>query len=139
MLIQLADSDDQLLKCLPILRQLRPHLNPEDFLQQIQRLQQQGYQLAFLEQNAAVIAVAGFCVAECLAWGQFLYVYDLVVDEAVRSKGCGQQLFEWLVQFAKHQGCQQLHLDSGVQRFDAHRFYLRQKMNIASHHFVLNV
>lgn len=48
MLIQLTESDDQILKCLPILRQLRPHLNLDDSLQQIQRLQKQGYQLAFL-------------------------------------------------------------------------------------------
>jgi hypothetical protein len=28
-----------------------------------------------------------------------------------------------------------LHLDSGVRRFDAHRFYLNKRMNISSHHF----
>ncbi|MGX1791676.1 hypothetical protein ACWIDW_01820 [Microbacterium sp. NPDC055312] len=31
--------------------------------------------------------------------------------------------------------CRQLDLDSGVQRFDAHRFYLRERMNIDAHHF----
>jgi hypothetical protein len=28
-----------------------------------------------------------------------------------------------------------LDLDSGVQRHDAHRFYLRERMHISSHHF----
>jgi GNAT superfamily N-acetyltransferase len=74
-----------------------------------------------------------------LAWGQFLYVYDLVVDEAERSKGYGQKLLTWLIEFAQHHNCQQLHLDSGVQRFDAHRFYLQQRMNITSHHFSTNL
>ena len=136
---QLAESDSQILTCFPILVQLRPHLKPENFLEQVQRQRQSGYQLAFLERDSQVVAVAGFCISECLAWGRFLYVYDLVVDEAMRSKGYGQDLFEWLIEFAKHHECKQLHLDSGVQRFDAHRFYLQQRMSITSHHFLLNL
>jgi hypothetical protein len=31
--------------------------------------------------------------------------------------------------------CSRLSLDSGVTRHDAHRFYLRERMVIASHHF----
>lgn len=31
----------------------------------------------------------------------------------------------------------ELHLDSGVQRYGAHRFYLRHGMDITSHHFRL--
>jgi GNAT superfamily N-acetyltransferase len=135
MSIQLAESDSQILECFPILAQLRPHLNQEHFLEQVQRQQRNGYQLAFLEQDNKIVAVAGFRLSECLAWGSFLYVYDLVVDEALRSKGYGQALFGWLIEFAKLHDCSQLHLDSGVQRFDAHRFYLQQRMNIASHHF----
>ncbi|PSB57397.1 GNAT family N-acetyltransferase [Chamaesiphon polymorphus] len=139
MSIQLTASDSHILECFPVLAQLRPHLKQENFLEQVQRQQQGGYQLAFLERDDRVVAVAGFCISECLAWGRFLYVYDLVVDEAERSEGCGQNLFEWLMNFARNHDCQQLHLDSGVQRFDAHRFYLRQRMNIASHHFSLNL
>jgi len=33
----------------------------------------------------------------------------------------------------------QLHLDSGVQRFSAHRFYLSKRMEISSHHFSLKL
>jgi hypothetical protein len=46
-------------------------------------------------------------------------------------------LFDWLVGEARAAGCQSLELDSGVQRFDAHRFYLRNRMAISSHHFRL--
>jgi GNAT superfamily N-acetyltransferase len=137
MSIQLAESDPQILECFPVLSQLRPHLKQSNFLAQIQQQKRLGYQLVFVEQDSQIVAVAGFSISECLAWGQFLYVYDLVVDEAVRSKRYGQSLLEWLIGFAKNHNCQQLHLDSGVQRFDAHRFYLQQRMNITSHHFSL--
>jgi hypothetical protein len=36
-------------------------------------------------------------------------------------------------------GCRSLDLDSGVQRFEAHRFYLRERMNITAHHFDLRL
>jgi GNAT superfamily N-acetyltransferase len=139
MSIQLAKSEAQILGCFPILVQLRPHLHQPDFLAQVQRQQQHGYQLAFLERETQVVAVAGFYIAECLAAGQFMYVYDLVVGETNRSQGYGQQLLEWLKKFAKLHNCRQLHLDSGVQRFDAHRFYLQQRMSIVSHHFSLDL
>jgi GNAT superfamily N-acetyltransferase len=136
-LVQLATSDAQILKCFATLSQLRLHLKQETFLDQIHRQQQDGYQLAFIEIDDCAIAVAGFHIAECLASGRFLYVYDLIVDESVRSQQYGQRLFDWLVAYAKSHNCNELNLDSGVQRFDAHRFYLRQRMNISAHHFSL--
>ncbi|MBI3921087.1 MAG: GNAT family N-acetyltransferase, partial [Armatimonadetes bacterium] len=86
-----------------------------------------------------VVAVAGFRLSENLAWGRFLYVDDLVTDEAERSRGHGQELLEWLLEYAHQQDCDQFHLDSGVQRFGAHRFYLRHGMDITSHHFALKL
>ena len=44
-------------------------------------------------------------------------------------------MMDWLKGHAREHGCGQIHLDSGIQRFPAHRFYLREGFNIASHHF----
>jgi hypothetical protein len=147
MSIQLAESDAQILSCFPTLSQLRPHLELDQFLDQVRRQQQQGYQLVYIDVEGRSVAVAGFRVLENLFAGKFMYVDDLVVDEEVRplrylrssAKRYGQIVFNWLIAYAKQQDCQQLHLDSGVQRFDAHRFYLRQRMKIASHHFSLDL
>jgi hypothetical protein len=49
------------------------------------------------------------------------------------------KLFDWLVDYARTENCKQLTLDSGVQRFAAHRFDLRQRMEITSHHFTLKL
>ena len=54
-----------------------------------------------------------------------------------RSQGFLRILFDWLVLRARRAGCEQLHLDSSVQRFDAHRFYFARRMAIACHHFSL--
>jgi GNAT superfamily N-acetyltransferase len=138
--ISLAESEEQIRSCYPVMAELRPHVPEQGFVERVRRQQREsGYQLAFVEQSGAVRAVAGFRVAEFLAWGRTLYVDDLVTASAERSRGHGKALFDWLVALAKASGCAQLHLDSGVQRFDAHRFYLRNRMSITSHHFSLIV
>lgn len=85
------------------------------------------------------MALAGYRFSQSLSWGKFLYVDDLVTTAKFQSKGYGQRLFRWLLKQAKSRDCDQLHLDSGVQRFGAHRFYLASRMDIIAHHFALKL
>jgi GNAT superfamily N-acetyltransferase len=136
MKVSFANSKDEIQKCFPVVQQLRPHLNEEAFITQVQRqMENHGYCLVFIEENGSVKAAAGFRMAEYLAWGKTLYVDDLITSEVDRGKGFGGALLNWLQNKAKEMGCTEFHLDSGVHRFDAHRLYLVNKMNISSHHF----
>jgi GNAT superfamily N-acetyltransferase len=119
--------------------QLRPHLRAEDFTARVRRQMGQGYQLLAGSVAGRVVAVAGFRLIEALAWGPTLYIDDLVTDSRERSKGYGEALMRWLIDYARTHGCEELHVDSGVQRFDAHRFYLAQGMKISSHHFSIDL
>ena len=91
------------------------------------------------KQGDEVVAVAGYRVTELLAWGKTLYVDDLATGSTRRGSGYGSRLFDWLLDEARRQGCAELHLDSGVHRFDAHRFYLQKGMDITSHHFAIKL
>jgi GNAT superfamily N-acetyltransferase len=138
--ISIATSIQAITDCFPVITELRPHLELTDFVAQVQRQQQQfNYQLVYLQVDETIQTVAGFRVSESLAWGKFLYVDDLVSKSGDRSKGYGNQLFNWLIDYARTENCQQLTLDSGVQRFAAHRFYLHQRMEITSHHFTIKL
>jgi GNAT superfamily N-acetyltransferase len=138
--ISIATSTQAITDCFPVITELRPHLELTDFVAQVQRQQQQfNYQLVYLQVDETIQTVAGFRVSESLAWGKFLYVDDLVSKSGDRSKGYGNQLFNWLIDYARTENCQQLTLDSGVQRFAAHHFYLHQRMEITSHHFTLKL
>jgi GNAT superfamily N-acetyltransferase len=137
--IALAVGDEEIQDCYAVMSELRPHVSAEDFLPRVRRqMEVAGYKLAYLS-DGEVKAVAGFRVSECLVWGRFMYVDDLVSKEGERSKGYGGQLFDWLVEYARGEGCDQFHLDSGVQRFAAHRFYLAKRMSIEAHHFGLKL
>jgi GNAT superfamily N-acetyltransferase len=133
--ITLAESDDDIARCFAVMHQLRPHLVDASFVATVRRQQAEGYRLALLSDDGGVRAVAGFRILDNLVSGRLLYVDDLVTDEACRSRGHGKVLFDWLVRTARNAGCRYLELDSGVQRFDAHRFYLGNRMIISAHHF----
>jgi len=137
--VKLAQTDAEKLACFPVLKELRHHLEEAEFLPQLERLEAQDYQLALVQDGGLVVAVAGFWVSEAFAYGKYMHVYDLVTSGAGRSRGHGKLLLKFLKSFARDAGCVQLHLDSGVQRFAAHKFYLREGFVVASHHFVMTL
>lgn len=139
--IKIAETDEEIKSCFPVMAELRPHITEAgELLVRVKRQQSiNGYQLAFLAESTEVKAVAGFTIWECLAWGKVICVEELVTTSSERSKGYGQSLFDWIVEYARGQGCAELHLDSRVHRFDAHRFYLRNRMEIRCHHFGLTL
>src|SRR5947209_6646855 len=123
-----AQTDSEIQACWPVMAQLRPHLPEDEFVGTVRRQFAEGYRLAFVEREQEVVAVAGFRLIHSLSSGRFCYVDDLVTDEESRSHGHGAELLQWLCQLARAEQCSRLELDSGVQRFAAHRFYLRHGM-----------
>ena len=133
--VKIASSEAELRKISPVLLQLRTQYDEDSLLAQIRIQQAEGYQIAYVEKDGEVLCVAGFVMCNKLAWQKHIYVDDLVTDAAVRSTGAGKFMMDWLKNHAREHGCQQLHLDSGVQRFAAHKFYLREGFELNSHHF----
>ena len=136
-MIREMHSDAEIVSTFATLRELRPHLQPAEFLATIRRMQKtDGFRLAAVVEGEARPCVAGFRLGENLSRGKFLYVDDLVTAEAARSRGHGKAMLAWLEDRARQAGCAALSLDSGVQRFAAHRFYLRERLDIVCHHFM---
>lgn len=123
------------------LLELRPqYRDAERLVARIDGVQRaQGYRLlgSFEPGAGEASAAAGFRLVESLHWGRGLYVDDLVTLPEARGRGHADALFRWLDEEADRQGCDSFHLDSGVgpERADAHRFYFRHGLRIASFHF----
>lgn len=137
MKIASAETKEDIRACFPVLRELRPHLDEASLVAQVQRqIQHHGYTLVYgVDEQGEIVAAAGFRIAEFLAWGKTFYLDDLITRESARKHGYGSTLLDWLIEHARSLGCVQFHLDSGVQRHDAHRLYLSRKLQITSHHF----
>lgn len=138
--IQRASTEEQIRSCHRVMRQLRPHLTEERaFIEQVQRQLVEGYYLVYCEDKEDVRALAGFRFLEFLAWGKVLYIDDLITDSETRRNGHGGKLLKWVIEQGKKAGCDQVHLDSGPQRHDAHRLYLNHGFKIIGHHFAFDL
>lgn len=137
--ILFATSDADIRACYPVMRELRPHIAEEEFLTRVRRQQHSGYRLAFICETDEAVAVAGFRIGDNLAWGRFLYVDDLVTLSSHRSQGYGATLLAWLQDYAREHDCAQAHLDSGLQRIQAHHFYEREGMTASGYHFFVDI
>ena len=139
--IKLAETDEEIAECFPVMSQLRPHLSEEEFVSKVRGLSAKaGFRLALLRVEGEIAAVAGLRISEWLAFeGSYLEIEDLVTDAETRSKGYGGELFDWLVDYARLQGCTHLRLVSHVDRHDAHRFYVRKGMTHLAKYFSMDL
>ncbi|GAA3394334.1 GNAT family N-acetyltransferase [Streptomyces roseoviridis] len=150
-IIDLAPGDPRLeSRLLPVLRELRPHLTPELFREVYANGHAQGlrFSAAFADAPAVdgadsgtdgtdgvCVGAAGWRIVVNTSSVKKLYVDDLVTRETARSTGVGHALIAHLEAHAREAGCYELSLDSGTHRTGAHRFYLRERFDIAAFHF----
>ncbi|WP_261958226.1 GNAT family N-acetyltransferase [Streptomyces nigrescens] len=133
----LEPGDPRLGSVLPVLQELRPHLTPELFHSVYEEGYGQGLRfLAAFDDDGACLGVAGWRIVVNTVALRSLYVDDLVVAAAARSGGVGHALLAHLEERARELRCHSLELDSGTQRTQAHRFYMREGLTIAAFHFL---
>ena len=133
-----AQTDEQILKCFDLLKILRPHLEKDTFIQKVRLQEKEGYHLIFIEDEEEVKSVAGFRMAQYLAWGKVLYVDDLITSPEARGIGFGTHLLKWLMGEAKKNACDGIHLDTGIGSEEAHRLYLNLGMKINCLHLSID-
>ncbi|MER7954069.1 GNAT family N-acetyltransferase [Streptomyces sp. NPDC096030] len=142
-IIDLEPGDPRLeTDLLPVLRELRPHLTPERFRDVHRNGHPQGLRFsAAYSADGVCVGAAGWRIIDNTSSIRKLYVDDLVTAAGARSTGVGHALLAHLEQHAREAGCHELNLDSGTHRTGAHRFYLRERLDIVAFHFTkaLNV
>lgn len=141
--IRFAQTEKEIETCREVIKELRPHLQPENLVAMVKEMAQEGYQIIYVavkENNQEkAVAFAGFRPMHTLFSGKTFYIDDLGTLPAYRKHGYAGQLLDYIHQLAKDSGKTTVHLDSGHQRNDAHRLYLNKKYKITAHHFTLNL
>ncbi len=138
-LVDLSPDDARWPRALPVLQELRPHLTEELLAQVLREGTPQGLRYTALFDGDRCLAIAGWRVMANTSAIRKLYVDDLSTASGERSRGHGARLLRALADRAKELGCYRIELHSGVQRHAAHRFYLREGMDIGAHHFSMEL
>ena len=121
---------------LQTLTELRPGLDLESLHQVLVDGAGEGLRYHGAVVDGRCQGVAGWRMMTTTVFGRCAYVDDLVVDERSRSTGIGRALLAFVGDEAAKLGATALTLDSAVHRAGAHRFYFRERMQVAAFHFV---
>lgn len=134
--IRVAETDSDYLKCWDVIKELRPHLKKDEYLPMIKQMVNEGYMLAYAEEDGKAASAIGFRYLQFFFNGRHFYIDDLVTLPDHRGKGYGGKLLDYVFNLAKENGYPTVTLDSGHHRYDAHRLYLNKGFDITAHHFV---
>jgi GNAT superfamily N-acetyltransferase len=132
-------DEDAARQCWRVFKELRPHLTETDFLHRWLRQKEEGYRIVYLKPEMLVVAAAGFRILNTMAWGKIVYLDDLVALTSEHGRGWGSRLLQWLQGLARESQCNGIHLETGYQRFAAHKAYLRNGFRMNCHHLAWNV
>jgi GNAT superfamily N-acetyltransferase len=139
--IKQAVTDMDILKCREVMFALRPHLKVETFISDVRTTLNDNRMMIFIEEEGMAVAATVFEWGFNLYRGKYIYIDDLSTLPQARKKGYASQLLDWVLKYAKDNGYNQVHLDSGANpgRYDAHRLYLNKGFNITSFHFAVTI
>jgi len=137
--VHIADTSEKILKCKQVLLDFRPQLNESNFMDVMQKLHNNGSVIIYTEENGIAVSVALFETGFKIHRGNYLYIDDLATLPEYRNRGYAAALLNWIELYARDRNIDQIHLDSGVHRHDAHKLYLKRDYIISGHHFVLKI
>jgi len=112
----------------PVVAELRPHLDLEEFVDSVRRQSEVGYELWGAFEGRTILGVIGFRSTQNLSRGAHLFVDDLVVSSTALMRGIGRALMACAEREARRHGFAGVYLDS---RATALEFYA--KLGYAPH------
>ncbi|KAB2834901.1 MAG: GNAT family N-acetyltransferase [Caedimonadaceae bacterium] len=137
--IEIATDSESIAECFTAFKELLPHLSDvATFQKTIIKLIHEGYTIAYIKEEE-VVACIGYRLFEMLEWRKVLYIEDLITKASSRGKGYGSALLSHAIDEAKRKGCDEVHLDTGYERYDAHRAYLKHGFQLNCHHLSLKL
>jgi hypothetical protein len=85
-------SREEMLLAFAIMAQLRTDLTPERYEELLSYMQEEGYRMCGVFDDGRIVAVAGYAIMHNLYNQRHLWIYDLVTEASLRSRGYGNAL-----------------------------------------------
>ncbi len=119
-------NKNDLERCYPVMKELRPHLSFEDYVSIYNDSHAtDGYEIVAIEDKEQILAVMGYRFLSDFVRGKHVYIDDLVSTEKARSHGLGAELLKFAEEIAQTTGCKSLRLCTGIENQRGMKFYDR--------------
>lgn len=117
-------NEEEVTHAFEVIKQLRTHLTKDQYLDLVtDSIKDDGYRMFGMYEGSEIVAVLAFQPMTTLYYGRYIWITDLVVDEAWRSKDYGARLLSYIETWAEEQGYDCIALSSDLEKERAHQFY----------------
>jgi len=123
MTVKRVETEAERAAVFPVLRELRSDPDDDRFRSLYEEMAADGYELFAYYDDGEPVSVAGVTLRTNFYLGRYAFVCDLVTTANRRSEGFGRRLLEHVHEWARERGCDNVELESGLWRDEAHDFY----------------
>jgi GNAT superfamily N-acetyltransferase len=109
-----------------LLKEIRDNQTLDDFCTMFYFMKDEDYKMIGLYENSELITVSNIKLDFNSAYGKYIYIYDLVTKPEKRSQGYGKKMIKYISSLAISFDCENLVLNSLIDKVEAHRFYKRE-------------
>lgn len=130
-------TQEAMLNNLEIVQVLHPDLTLERYTYLLEQMIPHNYaQLIAVDENGVTQGITGFWIGHKIWSGKYLELDNVVVSEAMRSKGVGELMTQYLIKKAEELNCDMLGLDVYTYNFKGVKFYMNQGFDPTGFHMI---
>lgn len=133
--ISILDKKD-ILVILPFLKILDPDIAEETLKSRVLAMAEENYRCLGIYDGNTLIGVCGLWYMTRHYCGKSLEPDHVIILEKYRGKGIGEQLFNWIFDYARQNGFEATELNTYVSNTSSHKFYYNLGYEIKGFHFV---
>ncbi len=124
---------------LPLMRLINTK-TPEKLLEErIKEMASQNYKCLGVFEGEKLIGICGLWYMTRHYCGRSIEADHVIILDEYKNKGIGNQLFDWIFDYAKAENIEASELNSYVENPRSHKFYYNLGYEIKGFHFVKNL
>ena len=129
-------TKEEMLKNYELLTEVYPDISFEEYSNELDVMLPHNYGQVGMFEDGTCIGMTGFWIGSKLWCGKYIELDNVVVSAEHRSRGIGQQLFDYMKKMAEAEDCNIMALDSYTDNFSAHKFFYDQGYIPRGFHFI---
>lgn len=127
----------QINSVIPLIQKLSDNKTSEAVLKQrFAEMVTQNYECAVLYDGEKLIGVAGMWFCTRHYSGRSVELDHVFIEDGYRRKGLGKQFMKCIYDYVGQKGCQAVELNTYVQNYPSHKFYMNEGFEILGYHFL---
>lgn len=122
---------------IPLIMELSEYQTEESLLKsRMHEMFEQNYECFAIYLGEEVIGTFGLWFMTRHYAGKSCEVDHVFLKPSYQNRGFGKEIFEYIFKYAKEKGCEMQELNSYVQNFKSHKFYMNLDYVIKGYHFL---